>query len=1553
MPDDTPSLSDFYTPTEEAVGVKTTQELQFFSQRNAYLWTVPADSTSPNYKDNVPVAEETLKTADKSLAESVYTDAAARAHTQVTSNFVENAQADTLGSMDFVAARYKRLGEERAVIEAAPEAAVSVATVGALREYQDVNEVVQDNAILQDMVTGSIAKQMEDTSLPSKILDFGITAVVTPRALAGQMQFAQSVNPEAYFNLLKEWRTKSSKEKIALWPAMNAQLVEAAGNNSFVYLAIATPFQNKDDEIWARMDQGAGILSLVAGLFSAYKISNAIRGQGRMVKFSELAKNAGNLSAAGKATDASLRKGGQEAIEAAVEGHPIKVPEGDIYHPELVQGVSVPVQRIGMSDLADEIKLSGVPEENKNARIAIVTSRLATEGNVLEVRKDYAGFEVVLEKPATESVPLATIAKDRAALNKEIKQLRADLKAELADTPTGAENPKLESITSRLRWLKLQENELKQKVAIGRGVSKASGVPTKGVKVKMPTTTKETVRFNWTVDDVTGELKFAENGPNTLQYLLLSKESTIDKVDDTIKTFDGTMADQQQRKVYSDYARQIQQVRRWLQVNPLLGNLFTKRSTGRVESVLLRGEQEGRIIPTSELVSGVKTPNGIVNLSAKEVEAYHGSRVVFDNLWVGLNKAQRDQLQFAGFSAFDANYVNKAGETVRTTLFARARPEDIGYAIPKSGTSDSIMVMDAITGHPIDLRSLPTLADDLAKRRKGFVELRDGFHTADGKQYRHMLVDVDTIGDLKRVKQAKGIPSAVLPYRTGYVPKIVTNPIHHLVQMSDEVSVNGVKVRSVRNLGGFSSAKEAQVFINRKQAEWLAKGGTDPTNSPARLMEPVPVDAAFKVNAENAEAMDLIHNSLFKGAFGGHRTDGEFKIGLDQVEATRMGAFEAMQRYADYVGRHLPMHQFRETKIRQFLNSTKDMRAVENDWSSDFTAAAKHDARYFGAKSMQDWMRSTFAIPTSEEHSWGRFAELLANSLDRVIYKDDLGSLSVGSTFLKRTQMGLLNSKWANDPVQAAKGFAFDMYLGMFNPIQLVVQTAGMAIPMSLHPVEGAAALPKFLALRTLFRMDPKDAGVAAKAMGLNGKEFENLVYAFNKSGMPDSILAHSDFGHFATSKFGYYSPSMWEEIKKSGRIFYNMGELNNKTFAWLLANERLAKANGWVRTARRTNEEITQITEEAYRLGMNMTQANRTKSQTLPILSLMTQFWKVTTQFYENALSGLIRGGKGKGGAWTRTESAAALINSTLLLGAANFSLDELAPQLEQWVADTFDIDVNTPEGAATMKTYRDGPLGLVTSMMFGYDIDLSDRIGVASGVNMIHETIRNLVTSVVPGGETGDFFKAVLGASRGVQTRFFTALADTMEVFGVAGEQKVLNKEMAEVIIKSWARVTSTGNNALNALLWRNANQIIVAGTGERLGELPDSNAWIGKALGVDPLNIEKYYIVDKKSRAYDKLKADASKEVAKLARELYMQGGIEDAAMRELYRQRMHMVVSSLDEADKEAVIGGALAVLDEDPKTERMEVKMIEKLLESRTKEEADTSRWAIDTLKGTQ
>lgn len=1531
-----PTMGDFYQPEKE-LGLGNEVTNNFYAERQDYLDGPGAVSVSEIDLASLDEKARALATQPRALAESSLGASSQAALEPLRNSYVADialgmtgiTEEDTKLAMGASIA----LQELETATQYAPKDATSEATVFALNP--SIEEETRVALAQHDIAAGIVASRLEARSGLDWTGDIAASLLTPFRSTWAQ------ANAKDYYGTLKSWEKMSSRERYAQFPVIEQNIWDSSGNNAVIYQTLIAPFLNPDDSIWPMLDVGLETTAFAAQVFSVARAVKAIKGIYRPLKFRDLALRAGNDRAAGVSTAKAIGRGDAEAI---IEGSGIKVPDGDTHFPQLVNGLSGPTQSV----LLEEYARTGV-QSPTNAGLGLTINPLTAkerldaslgmaarvvEGGVVEkVMPDEAGFTITLRRPGTESVTPADLLKRQKGFEDQIAAAKEELRALIKDSKVGENADAKQQLTNQISWLKLQKGEIDKALASIKGYKGGGRI----TSVKLPTTITETRRFAYTVDD-TGMLAFDEADVGPVAHYTLSKESTVDRIQEGLTAL-GTQVDMQQRKVFADLQRIYRDVETYLK-KPLYQLPFGRRSPkNRVNAVLMRGDLNEKTFSETELINGVDTDLGRIKLTENEREAYFGMRILYDELWHWLNATRRKDRIFEGQSTFIAQYVDKKGVSHDVPLFAKARSEDIKFTIPDINGKKSATVIDAATGLPIELRKVPDLERKLGNRSKGFVTLSEPFHTSDGRVFRHMLVDVDVVGELKQARQAKPIPEVVLPYRKGYVPKLVADPIYHVVQATERSIVNGVQELDSRTIRGFVSNKEAHAFIKQADIAAAAKG-VAPEDLPSRKMVVQSLNRDFA--AQNKDKLDFLTDQLFKGAFAGNRTDGEFKIGLEGKEAARMSAFESIQRYNDYVARHVPMHSFKQGMIRRFLNS-----AIGNDGQSmlenpaDWTSKLQYNRapeKYYAAKSMQDWMMATFAIPTTEESGFQVLTHTLANMLDGAIFKDEIGTKRVGASLAIRAQKKLLSSRWAADPWQAAKSLVFDMYLGMFNPVQLLVQSAGMAIPFSLHPVESAAALPKFMVLRTLFSMRTADeAATVAKAMGLNGAEFKTMFNAFRRSGVADSILQHSDFGHYVTNNRGYYSPGMWEQLKQNGRLFYNMGELNNRTFSWTVAYERLVKQGKIRRTGVLSDKEVMDITNEGLRLGMNMTQANRAKWQT-GILALPTQFWKVTTQFYENALSGFV--GAKKGGAWTAAESASATFMSLVMFGAAGYSVDELWSGYESWLVDTFNLDPSTEQGAAAIAAARGGFTELLGLKLFGYEQDLSDRVGVASGINMIYENAIEPWINYAANGEDQALIKSMLGASYGINTRLHKAVADVISIFNTGDGTEVMPKEQALAILTSLGDVASSFNNVHQALLWRAANDIVVKSTGETLGMEPGNAALISKALGIDPLAIEKFYIIDRNTKDYEKTKTEVSKEVTRRLRELWNTGRYTDPRERELVNAQIRVLTSGLKGTDREDVVTSALRALDNDPNTEKLVVKMIDGIIDAQ--EQADVA-----------
>lgn len=1541
-------------PLVEPKGLGDGNTNQFYSERQALLWNQISDKRALDLPQGLKTAKESIDNLASKLSQielqrssSDLLRASKESLVHVADLAIE--QMDKEG-IDLVNQGSAYLTALDTVIASDPQLATSMAVVEVLAPY--VPLTTKEVLAFKDYQNGVVGQRMQERNF----LSFGVdnyladlAATILPgRTLAGQMDVGNSPWFGSYFNRLKLWHDLPLREQRKNWPALEQELFDASGDNRLVYASLVIPFINKEDKVWAMVDSGADIIGIGTEIYGLKRGYDALKLLSRYQKVRSTANLAGNPDLAGRLVSAEVKRGNVEAI---VEGHPVAPPTG--VNPELVPDLGGPMQNTLVEELiangvliegAGDVPVASISKLNDSEKAAAIERRRAlviSRGELIGEQADDHGILFTLRRATTPKKPVTQVTAELKTLRKNIKGLKRDLAVALTD----GDVEKVKVLQSTLDSSKEVEKQYKASLASVKELT-TGGVRVTSVVAPGPVEEVK-VHFHWTVDDV-GFTNFSESPISLIAHALGSQETRLDKF---MKggTALGTFISAQQRGLLGHILRKEKQIRSTLKGSNPLTNL-PRRLTGtnqveRVDAVLLKGDEMQITWSDATLIEGIETHRGLVKLDPVEIQAYKDTRDLYDSLWRMLNDTRRKDLQFSGQSAFRVNHVSKDGTIRPVNVYGRAGAQGDLSTQAIAGKDhllndvSSTHVIDAKSGNVVELATVPDLAKDLANGKKAFVELKEPFFQGDGSQYKHLLVDVIQGDKGKQAKQALEIPQEVLDYRQGYVPKLITNEVNFVVEERAPRIINGAKVRDLRPIRGFQNRAEADAFVNKSIADRLAKGtASTGTETPEWFVQ----DLTQEYRRNNSEKMQFINTNLFRGAFGGDRTDGVFKVGLEGEPGTRMSAFEGLRRYADFIARNAPMHEYKSAMIKRFLNSIKSASSgkkeleVPWDWTSTITMAST-DPRYKGAVAMQDWMKATFAVPTSEERWFEGKMRLLSHGMDRLIYKDQLGNKRWAGSIPLALQRKLTSSRWAKNPIAAAKGLTFDMMLGMFNPAQLIVQSAGMMVPLSLNPITGIAALPQFLGIRALWSMtNIDDAAQVAKAMGLSEHEFRPMWNAFRRSGIPDSVIENADFGHYVTTQHGYYSVDFWSKIKETGRMFYTMGELNNRTFAWTVAYRRLMKENNWSKVAMLSDKQLTSINEEALRIGMNMTQANRAQFQT-GVAALPTQFMQVTSKYLENLYHGMF--GLEKGGQWTKAESWSSFATSTLAFGAAGWSVDELWKDYENSLTDPNGFYALDPvKNKDTLTAMRGGFMELMGLEVLGFTPDISDRIALGSGVQMIWDNILEPLATAVFEGDMAGLPKMLVGASYTMNTRVHNAFGAVTELLttdirtGNFTPQEIL-KAAVEV-----STVASGMNNLVKAHVWAANNDLTNPTTGERMGMIPNGaeiqpEVLALKAIGIDPLDLEKYYIINRKGQEYEKLKQDISNQVAKELRALYLDTGLlENPATRKAAQARIAIWVQKLDANDRGAILNSALKILDEDTITEKLLSKIFHRLMQ---------------------
>jgi hypothetical protein len=206
-----------------------------------------------------------------------------------------------------------------------------------------------------------------------------------------------------------------------------------------------------------------------------------------------------------------------------------------------------------------------------------------------------------------------------------------------------------------------------------------------------------------------------------------------------------------------------------------------------------------------------------------------------------------------------------------------------------------------------------------------------------------------------------------------------------------------------------------------------------------------------------------------------------------------------------------------------------------------------------------------------------------------------------------------------SDPLKYARGIAFHMKLGLFNPVQIFLQaqtfthTAAIAGPKIALKAGPGAALMRGLRFTDKANIIEDFANKAAK-LGWNKEDFKEAYAALRESGMDrvaGEVAMRDDvydpqLVQTAMGKFGDWST-----------FFFNEGERFTRVSAYNAAYLEWRAANG---VAKLTPKAKKQILERADLLSGNMTRASNAAWQR-GFLSIPTQFFAYQARIAEQLL--------------------------------------------------------------------------------------------------------------------------------------------------------------------------------------------------------------------------------------------------------------------------------------------------------------------------------------------
>lgn len=733
----------------------------------------------------------------------------------------------------------------------------------------------------------------------------------------------------------------------------------------------------------------------------------------------------------------------------------------------------------------------------------------------------------------------------------------------------------------------------------------------------------------------------------------------------------------------------------------------TRKKLADLDFILLKGDQEKAVYSVDQLKSGVLG----VKLKDDQVEAYYKVRSLLDTLGRVREDGMRREKLLRGERGVLIGDKHLSGKVYVNASDAASSLNDSNRKFIYHETDGNI------------LKEELSLADAY---QEGFSLVRLGEPmdlAGDGNKVFYALVKSDNVTDL---------PENLLNIRPGYVPKINEQAAYfvreHVAHTVDGTPILASDTRaSSKAIRAFARKEEADEFV-RVMTEKAAKEGKTIDQVRYERYEDRELEKTRAISTMGDEHQLGRPGSLFTGA----RAE-ELLWGVEGIEAPRVDSFTAVSHYIANLSRYSARNEWRlgmeaaalktanqlEGRGNRVYKSFDQLKEAPVDTESGIIIRALH-------RQIEEWMN----WPTADELWFGHAVQKI-----------------IDSSFGKKMEVahGALFNLKQKDPTAAMRAAAFHGLLGWFNPVQLWVQAQGAAVAASmniLRPDKLALALKDQGVLRVIQGTLKTDEQIkrGAKAFGNNPERTLELVRAWERSGLEDSVLATAD--HSAALRGRGVALDAISRAADKGLMFYREGELFNRRFSFSTAFEEWKMAN---KGKELTDDDLRGIIDRSHNLMLNMSKGNRARWQR-GILGTSTQFQQVSAKTVESLL--------GLNGNFTGKERTKIFMGQMALYGGAGIPLGTMG---SQWAAEMLgydsisDVEENMSPG--TVKALNEGFLGWMTLMLFDVDVDIGNRSSLWNGIENIADSILygegNMVANMLGAftGPAGGFWKAMVG--------------------------------------------------------------------------------------------------------------------------------------------------------------------------------------------------------------
>lgn len=885
---------------------------------------------------------------------------------------------------------------------------------------------------------------------------------------------------------------------------------------------------------------------------------------------------------------------------------------------------------------------------------------------------------------------------------------------------------------------------------------------------------------------------------------------------------------------------------------------LNKQSKQKIEDVMYYGDEVGDAnlsdsYTLKQLIEeGVPTVNGKVYLNEKEIRAYYGIRMVKNEEHRLLDKAYANQLRFQGF------------QHVPVRSNGKLRP---GFGKPLNEIPNVKKIYNGITrqGEPIT----PALRKSVEEGQLVPVRFKQDVNLDDGL-YQYGLMPKKNLRPIQDGDQVLNKPKH-------YMSRYRKNAFYFVRSHRPTQMKNGAP--------DVNHTQAERYFDNNTDAEVWAAQETDRTG----ILHQAHPDRAFtSPELENHQLLSI------GGSIGSARSSRDILLGLEGAATERVSMTEALQRSIQQTANIVPMNSIRMDMQARWMKSADPFLKTPGDFNSefDFTKIIQGSAEHLDAVASRDYIKDIMRIPTDSEATYARTIERVAQWMEGKVYIPD----GVRKSILNISQ---------KDPFGAMRAAAFHPLLGWFNPAQLLVQAQSAAVAISLNPELFPRIFPRYMAMRAAAFTNGSDEVLrrTAKVFLQDPDDFIHTFRAFEQTGFRQSLRSNADFDA-ASQGFGVDKGSV-RRTADAGLWAFREGELFGRMYSWLWAREDMIKKGAVARGTAISMKAVDKISEDAIKHMLNLNRTNRARWQK-GLWSVPTQFQQINAKVLENFAPEYL--GIGSTKKFTAKDKAKVWAGQFALYGAAGVPLgNHIAASIIAAAGEEGNIDPTNLAGIT------DGLSGIVQQEMFGTIIQGSDRLAFAQGMN-----------DVIAVGMDGQMpkFSSLFGPFGAIGER----TAGSAEYYWNSfigpshwnSEEYTVTPAKLATLPVPVLEIISTFSNLHKAAIMLAYNKVITS-NGETLMFIDNegSDLWmtVGKALGLQPKEIDNHYTLAK----YVKAKKQRQKDALRGMKQLYSRFLGEGDTSKEAYDNLMFNVkltMLDMDEVEQEEV-WGSFSKLIQDP------------------------------------